>query len=206
MKQKKKSLFVLSLPGQADAFRRSPEAAERLDTIHQYDLEAASWEPYGGLIFTMYADQHLLGRLRPRLRAFLAGGGRIFFNGHVMEPFLEELEPFRPMERPTMDDFRVERMADHSLYDGIDPALLNRRKGVAGFFGRGANPAPEGAQVVMAFRNGTFPVDWEYRPQGGGALYVHSGNDLWACMEKEEENRRFFFRTLTWLEGGDHAA
>ena len=199
----KKILFVLAIEEQGIKFWGDKVFNEKIVAISQYKLDDIDFNEYSGIILSLYVDQYLLLELKEKLKTFLNNGNKIFLNGHIFKPFLEELNTFIPIEKPKLKDFKITQLAEHTVYKGIDVAKLFKRKGVAGFFGRGMNPPPKGANNIIAIKNGQTIVDWEYKINTG-ALYVHSGNDLWACMECFEDNFKLFKNIIEWIEKENH--
>lgn len=176
-----------------------PQLSAHIDCIDQYELSEIHLQDYAGLILSMHVDQRWIASQTDLLENYLAGGGAIAFNGHIAYPFLPELRPFVPMKIEHVSDLAVEPQQTHPVFAGLDPARMNCRRGVAGFWGRGFNPPPEGAVVLQTLRHGTVPVDWVYYPAGGGRLFIHSGNDLWTNFERPDDNIRVAHQLVTWL-------
>ncbi|QDF29698.1 hypothetical protein [Halarcobacter anaerophilus] len=197
---KEKILFVTSIPNQAKRFWDRKEYENIVEAISQYELENIDLKEYKAIIFSMYIDQYILCNIGNKLKEFLENGKKIFLNGHIIKPFFKELKTFIPMKRPTLEEFKIIKLQEHLVYKNIDIEKLNKRKGVAGFFSRGGNPAPKGAEHIIAVKQKEVIVDWEYRINNG-SLYVHSGNDLWTCMEKEEDNYALFNNIINWIQG-----
>lgn len=146
--------------------------------LAQSDLDAAALEGARGLVTGNLLDQNAMLRLRPVLEDFLDAGGRWLFNGHVMRPMIEGLTPYRPMAAPKRADFTQTRLAPHPIFAGVEIGKLETNRGVAGFYGRGANPMPAGGIAVTGLRGGTVPVDWLWVRPTGGRVFSHAGNDL----------------------------
>ena len=157
-----------------EAVRARPE----VQVVEQVDLTAQVLAGAQGLVTGNLLDQNAMLALRPALEAFLDAGGRWFFNGHILRPLVEGLQFYRPMEAPKRPDFAQTRLAPHPIFDAIEIEKLETNKGVAGFYGRGANPMPEGATAVTGLRAGTVPVDWLWCRPRGGRIFSHAGNDL----------------------------
>lgn len=192
----KKVLFSLADENQTKSFRDKFE--NRLVAFSQYELQKLDFSDYSGIILTLYSDQYLLKKLGKKFESFLENGGKLFINGHIFKPFLKELSVFEPVENIKLPDFMVTQLSKHEIYININTKKLSKRKGVAGFFSRGSNPPPNGAKHIMAIKNSTVIADWECEV-GRGKLYVHSGNDLWACMEQKDDNLQIFENILNYL-------
>lgn len=153
-----------------------------IDVYQQYDTERLDWSQYDAVLLSMSADQVHLAEMTPKLETYLNGGGTLLINGHVARPFLPELTRYEPMEKRGLKELVIHRESEHPLFEGITAESLTLRKGVAGFYGRGSNPPPQGAVVIHSVGPDRVAVDWIYdRPQGG-RIFVHSGVELWAVL------------------------
>ncbi|GAA6202311.1 hypothetical protein [Aquicoccus sp. SU-CL01552] len=170
--------------------------------ISQAELSVTHLEQAGGLVTGRPLDQNALLALRPAIEAFLDRGGRWFFNGHVVRPLIDGLAPFEPMAMPKRPDFDQTRLAPHPIFDGIEIGKLETNKGVAGFYGRGANPMPPGAIAVTGLRGGTVPVDWVWCRPRGGRVFSHAGNDLGQMGLEWGLAALLQTRILDWAAGG----
>jgi hypothetical protein len=170
--------------------------------VPQAELGAADLEGAAGLVTGNLLDQNAMLELSPAVEAFLDAGGRWFFNGHMVRPLIAGLEPYQPMQAPKRPDFDQTRLAPHPILDGIEIDKLETNKGVAGFYGRGANPMPEGAVAVTGLRGGTVPVDWLWCRPGGGRVFSHAGNDLGQMGLEWDLSDTLHTRILDWAAGG----
>lgn len=151
----------------------------------QYDTERLDWTGYDAVLISMSADQVHLGEIRPKLEAYLDGGGTLLINGHIARPFLPELSRYEPMEKRGLKELVIHRENEHPLFAGVPADSLTLRKGVAGFYGRGTNPPPDGALVIHSVGPDHVAVDWLYERPKGGRIFVHSGVELWAVLMLE---------------------
>lgn len=157
------------------------------------------------LLIPANADQRFLMTLQPQLEQWLLAGGTMVINGHVAYPFLRWLQPFEVQPCPGLAGLQVARAAPHPVFDGVDPAHLTYRRGVAGFYARGANPPPPGALVLNTLGPGQQPIDWLLALPGGGRLLVHSGNDLWMYANGQDSAARIVPQLFDWLASGETA-
>lgn len=164
--------------------------------LHETDLAACR-----ALLVPAHADQRHLQQHGALLEAYLESGGTMVFNGHVAYPFLRWLRPFVPGTVGGIAGLRVQRAAPHPVFDGVDPEHLTFRRGVAGFYARGGNPAPAGAQVLNTLGPDAQPVDWVLSLPGGGRLLAHSGNDLWMYAGSADSAGRIVPQLFDWLHG-----
>lgn len=185
-------------PEGAPALR--PYAAQGLiEFVDQYDLEAIDWSARRALIITMHADQRLLQRLSAMWERLLDRGGVILFNGHIAHPFLPILPKFVKIVKPSLDQFAVVKLQDHPVYHGLPAELMNKRRGVAGFWGRGHNPPPAGAHILQALDHGRVAIDWVWRRPQGGTVFMHGGNDLWSNFEDSALNMQVARQAIGWI-------
>lgn len=188
--------------GGVNMLMKSPDLGTRLDVVPLYQFAAVELGRYRGLLIGLHVDQRYLAARRAQIEAFLAGGGTVVFCGHVAHPFLAELAPYRPIAGYGVDDLVVARACEHPVWRGVDTADLTWRRGVAGFYGRGANPPPAGATVIHTLGPGRHPVDFECRPAVGGRLLVHAGADLWGYLEADSSAARMAPQLLDWIAAG----
>lgn len=170
-----------------------------IDLVPFYDLERTALSRARGLLLGLHSDQRYLASRRGQLEAFLAGGGTIVVCGHIGHPFLAELSRFQPIPGYRVDDLAVNREADHPVWAGVDPADLSKRRGVAGFYGRGSNPPPPGASIINSLGPSRCPVDFDCRPAVGGRLLVHAGADLWGYFGSGNSSERIMPQLFDWI-------
>jgi hypothetical protein len=180
------ALLILSEYGPPDGVFNAMIKQGRIATVYDSDLDDTALDRAMAVITTMHLDQIGFRRHADALHRLLARGGRIFFNGHLVVPFLPGLQPFVPLPSQRRHDYDLVRLADHPIFAGIEMRNLVTRKSVAGFYGRGHAPLPEGAVAITGLGPDRVPVDWEWRPLEGGAVFVHSGNELWSMGGDEE--------------------
>lgn len=171
-----------------------------IDPIAEWDVTPARITAAGGVILTMHLDQIRAEGWAGAFDALLAGGGRIFLNGHMARPFLSGLAPFVLSGR-SRADLHQTVLAPHPVFDGIDRELFQRRRGVAGFYGRGHNPPPPGAVALTGIGRTQAPLDWVWHAPTGGAIFSHAGNDLWTNTEEDGANERLALNVLDWVTG-----
>lgn len=181
------------------AVATDPAFGRRVDVCLLHELAHADLGLYRGLLIGLHADQRFLQRNRVKLETFLRQNGVIVFCGHVGHSFLAELAPFEPIADYSVEDLRVCRLAEHPVWAGVDTEDLTWRRGVTGFYGRGANPPPVGAEVIHGLGPKGVPVDFECRPEQGGRLLVHAGVDLWGYVNATNSTRRIVPQLLDWI-------
>ncbi|MCS6801824.1 MAG: phosphate starvation-inducible protein PhoH [Dehalococcoidia bacterium] len=193
-------LLLLDLDnGPSEGSRQAERFAGRLATIDIYALDRADLTPYRALIIPAFSDQEWLYAQRAVIRQFLDGGRVLLFSGHLFRPWLPGGSAFVPRQIRSHADYEVRLLRPHPLFDGVNLADLVYRRGVAGFFARGSNPPPPGAEPLLAFDDGT-PVLYLDRVSSGGTLLVHSGNDLFGYFDVPAGETTFGARVLAWID------
>jgi hypothetical protein len=195
-------LFLSTLPDQGRELLEVTNTESQVERRDQYELSDLDLRCYRAVIISMMADQRHLQNCSAQLDSFLQGGGWIVLNGHIELPFLPELKPFEAIFKPSLEDFKLQSINEHPVFAGIEVDGLNMRRGVAGFWARGANPPPDSAQVLNTMKRGDAPVDWVYRRPDGGCLFMHSGNDMWVTVLDESINHKLFTQMLDWIGEG----
>jgi len=187
-----------------------PSAIERLIATgvltvkQQVDLADADFRRARGMITTTYLDQIDFLERRAAIAGFLARGGRIVFNGHIVRPFIEGVLPFVPLASKLRVDFELVRLSPHPVFAGIPISTHQAQMGVSGFYGRGHNPPLAGAIHLTGIGPERLPVDWEWLQPNGGGLFVHAGNDLWHVSDDQEVNDLMAERLVAWARGDQH--
>jgi len=187
-------LWVQNTPGQAPEFTGNL-APHCFDIIQQTHLDGTPLN-YDGIVLGMHSDQRHLASQTDRLMEYMNSGGSIIFNGHVAHAFLPFLTPFVPVVQNGLESLRVQIETAHPLTELLTADDLTFQRGVAGFYGRGANPPPKDATILASIGPDRAPVDW-FMPHGTGQLYVHAGNDCFSFLRRADPDgltalRRFF--------------
>lgn len=174
-------LFLKNTAGGLPAF--FPKLAHhQFDIIQQYEAERLDWTVYDAIILTTHSDQHHLREMSDKLDAYMDRGGTILFNGHVAQCFLPELTKFQPLPKRGRAELAVHRAKNHPAFVGVDDDMLSFRKGVSGFYGRGMNPPPQGAEIINTIGPDHWPLDWIHTRTSGGRIFMHAGNDIWGFL------------------------
>jgi hypothetical protein len=179
--------------------------AGRLRLVRQVDLQPSDLDGACGLVTTIYLDQIDFANRRSAIAAFLATGGRIVFNGHVVRPFIDGMQPFVPLASQRRSDLALERLTPHPVFAGVIAQAHQTQKGVAGFYGRGHNPPLPGATHLTGIGPDRLPVDWEWLTPGGGGLFVHAGNDIWGTADDAGVDALIAERIVDWALAGRSA-
>lgn len=179
-------------PGEGSPGMGPFNAPPPMEAHDVYELEHLDLAGVTGMLITGMCDQVHLARHSELLEGFVRSGGRIVFNGHVVERFLPGLPKWRRMTYRNPSDLVIRRAADHPIFEGVDMSEVLYRTGVpgthtpeelakigvAGFYGRGYSlDLPEGATVVNTIGQLGGPIDYVF-PLGDGEVFVHGGLDL----------------------------
>lgn len=206
MTREARVLLILSADGPPPAPFAKAIAAGVVQPAPQMEL-ADRIAQARGLITTAHLDQVDFASRAAALAHFFDHGGRLAFMGHLVRPFLPDLSVFIPLAAMRRADFALVAKGRHPVFAGMDRTLLETRRGVAGFYGRGHAPLPEGAQVLTGIGPEELPIDWIWERPAGGAILMHSGNDLWTIADDAAVNLAFAERLSGWCAGaGDVAA
>lgn len=190
---------ILLTMGDAPPLCRHPTLGTAVRAVDCYALTNDELAHASALLIGMHCDQIELERRRSTLDAFVASGGCVVVCGQVTRPFLGGLTPMSWLDGYRLDDLAVRRVADHPVWDGVDPSELTFRRGVAGFYGRAYWPQPPpGALIVHSLGDAEHPLDVIYG-HGAGEVLVHGGNDLWAYHDAHDSTARMTPQLLTWL-------
>ena len=197
----RRCLFLKPIRGAGGDLPDVMDHTDRADEVAQYDLDGVRLADYAALMLPAHLDQRWFGTQTARVTAFLDGGGTLVFNGHVAWPMLPEFRPFVPLASRRLDDLRVNRLAAHPVFDGVAEEELTFRRGVAGFYGRGHNPPPDGAVALHGLGPGGAPVDWVWERPRGGRILMHAGNDLWMYAGAADTTGRIVPQLIAWACG-----
>jgi hypothetical protein len=164
-------------PSLADRGRFAPVLFERLG---QYDLPDTDLARYAALAISIHADLRFLLAHKDRLAGYLDQGGVVLWSGPMAYPVIDGVGAFVPRPKRDLTGLKITRLADHPLFDGVTGEDLTFRRGVAGFWGRGHNPAPVGAVLLngMDVDPQAAPIDWIWDRPAGGIVISHAGNDF----------------------------
>ncbi|MEQ8284428.1 hypothetical protein [Thalassospira sp.] len=157
--------------------RFAPVVFERVD---QYDLPDQDLSRFAVLSVSIHADQRFLLSQKDAIARYLDQGGIVLWSGPMAYPVIDGVGEFTPRPKRNLAGLTVTRLADHPLFDGISGQDLTFRKGVAGFWGRGHNPAPKDALLLNGLDTDpeNAPVDWIWNRPDGGIVISHAGNDF----------------------------
>ncbi|WP_246249119.1 hypothetical protein [Chelativorans alearense] len=187
--------------GPSETVRRAA-AQGKLKIVSQSELTPDILLAHSGLITGNQLDQNAMLAMKGALAAFLDAGGQWFFNGHMLRPLVDGMAQYRPIAAPTRADFVLSSVNAHPIFQGIDLKKLETNRGVAGFYGRGCNPLPEGAVAVNGLGETLVPVDWVWARPGGGRIFSHSGNDLGSIGLEWDLAPELSRRIIDWADGG----
>ncbi len=194
-------LHLVSISHETQSFLTLPEACG-MRSVGVRALTAADILHAKAILVPAHVDQRALATHATSLMHFLDGGGTLVFNGHLVYPVLPGLASFCPARGRGRADLMVERVAPHPVFDGVNVDDLSLRRGVAGFYARGANPPPAGARVLPRLTADGSPIDWIWRRPQGGQILMHSGNTMWMYVDDDTSAARIGPQLLRWLDAG----
>lgn len=195
----KSILYIRGVDGAMGNFAQTGELQRNANFCSVYDLAQVDLSTYSSILISAHVDQIALQKQHHQLQFFLEQGGVFVINGHITYPFLDELCAFIPLKDQRLDNLRIKRLNKHAIFEGVSVDDLTFRRGVAGFYGRGYNPAPEGSLLIHAVGEGMYPVDWLYHHSSGGAILMHSSNDIWMHAADKTSARHIAPQLLSWL-------
>lgn len=194
-----KILFIKNTAGGLPAFFPKLSGLQ-FDIFQQYEIDRLNFEDYAMITISNHSDQYHLASLQQKFETYLQAGGTIFFNGHIETPFLSDFKPFVPLPKRGKEELQVSLAQDHPAFTDVTNEMLSYRKGVAGFYGRGMNPPPEGAEILTLIGPEDWPLDWIYHPPQGGRIFCHAGNEIWGfLMIGAPENLPLVQQFFDWL-------
>jgi hypothetical protein len=194
-------LFIHSHYGIDELLFQHQADRGHLRLVRERDLDAAHFAAASGLITTQHLGQVGLMQHAGSLQALLARGGRWIFNGHLARALVPGLGAYLPLGNPRRADFALTRLSHHPVFDGIDQKALEEDRGVAGFYGRGHNPMPQGATAINGIGPQLLPVDWDWALPGGGRILSHAGNDFWNSGDDDALKQVLADCALAWVSG-----
>lgn len=183
------------------AFGERERKKRRKDNLHlidQYELEHLDLNQYDCLFVTDFVDQEFLYEQRKKIEAFLQQRKVVIFCGHLFRKWLPGASLFLPKKINHYKDYEVCIAEEHPIFQGVDPYDMTYNKGVAGFFARGYHPLPEGAQVLLAFKDNT-PITYIDRQSTPGTILVHAGRDLLAYENQQKTTDRISRQIYEWI-------
>lgn len=162
-------------PGRGPAHH--PRLRGRVAVIDCYDLPHVDLDRYAGVIVAGgQIDQRWLSNTEPSCAATWMPAASSSSVAASTAPGCRA-RPFIPKQVTSHRDYAIRIVAHHPVLAGVEDGDLTLRRGVAGFFGRGHHPPPDGAQVLTAFHSGE-PATYVYRDTTRGTILVQSTSDL----------------------------
>lgn len=173
-----------------------------MQSLSLRDMSDADFDGREIILIEAHIDQRALLGHREVLGRHLDQGGTIVFNGHLVYPIFEGLDIFQVAQGRGVNDLVIERVHEHPVFEGVDCQDLSFRRGVAGFYARGANPAPEGAIVIHRLQADGSPIDWVWSRPKGGQIFMHSGNTMWMYLNDSTSAARIAPQLVNWAKSG----
>ncbi len=193
--------MILLLDARTGTKSRSTEplVRDRMHVEDVYHLPELDLDHFAALHVSGMVDQEFLWRERDVIAGFLAAGRVVVYCGHLLRPWLPGCGTFVPAPVTSYRDYEVRIVSPpHPVFDGVDADDLTFRRGVAGFFARGHNPPPAGAEVLAELAGGQ-PVTWVDRSTTRGTIFVHAGNDLIGFAD-DSSAARLGPQLVDWVE------
>lgn len=182
---------------------KNPVIGEAFDAIDIYDLERTDLTQYLAVAVPGLADQIYLAQHAEQIRAFLDKGRVLIYSGMLFTPWLPGGGDYHPKTIHSYKDYFLHVVTPHPIFAGIEIDDLIFRRGVAGFFARGHNDVPRGAETVLALPGGE-PVVYVDRVSTHGTILCHSGNDLLGYGKSEDTTARLVPQLLAWMRAEAH--
>lgn len=154
------------------------------------------------ILIDAHCDQRFLCKFSADLEYHLSAGGTVVFNGHLEYPIFKELASFQVAQGRGRSDLLIERVHSHPVFNQVDCQDISLRRGVAGFYARGANPPPEGAVVLHRLVKDHSPIDWIWKRPAGGQIFMHSGNNMWMYINDETSAKYITPQLIEWISSG----
>jgi len=149
-----------------------------LQPIH--GLHEIEIDQYDVIYLPSAHDQLYMQKQTQRMLDYLAGGGNLVINGHILRPWLPFLKPFQPVPPRPFTNLRIHPHTPGKYFGKMDYETLPIHGGILGHYSRGWSEPPEGAQLLsmIGAPDDLHPVDWVWRYPGGGNVFVHNGDCL----------------------------
>ncbi len=162
-----------------------------VDLIEMDDLPTADLRGVAGLVLAGRSDQQQLAGMRDRIGTLLDRGGAVVFSGQLTHDWLPGTVRFE--RRATTDVDGPPVLADHPIFDGVDPAEL-----AGSFLYRdGWHRPPDDAEVIAWRADGT-PGAYIAEAAAGRVL-VHGGANLLANGSTRGTATRIVPQLVEWL-------
>jgi hypothetical protein len=191
-------VLVLDAQSSAIASHDHLGAEDGVEVIDVYELPSLDLDRFAAMLVTDMVDQEFLWQQREVVASFLAHGRVVVFCGQLLRDWLPGCGTFVPARITSMRDYAVQLVEAHPVFAGVDPRDLTFRRGVAGFFARGHNPPPHGAQVLATLTGGQ-PTTWIDRTTTPGTVFAHAGNSLMYYAQVDSTATRVAPQLLAWI-------
>ncbi len=185
----------------------------RYTGIEMYALETFDLAGVDVLIVPDMHDQIFMKGLEPKLTAFLADGGHLLINGHITEPWLPCLSPFKAVSPRPFTNWMIRAAQPGVFFGRMDFENFHRHEGILGQYARGYSDPPPGAQWLCVIggprADGTVdegPIDWVWRMPGGGKVLMHNGDNIHHFCSDPRHQPNLFHDLLRGLIFSDEPA
>lgn len=197
-----KTDFLVLDAGTIFARTRSQGVADQPDFnfLDIYSLGEADLSLYKCLVVTGFSDQDFLYDKRHMIRNFLDDRKVVVFCGNLVTGWLPGGKPFVAKDIKRFSDYRIRKVIDHPIFQGVEEEDMTLKKGVAGFFARGHHPVPEGGEVLLTLNEGE-PITYIDRNSTNGTILAHVGFDLFGYMQTDEKKStdRISMQLRNWV-------
>lgn len=170
----------------------------RVETVDCYALAHTDLARFAVIVVPTMIDQEHLTRHRSVIRSYLDGGGVLIFGGQIHRDWLPGAARFEAITPASLRSYRVAEIAEHPIFEGVEPDDLTFRRGVAGFFARGHHRPPAGAEVLIRLSGGE-PVTYVDRVSTAGTIILQSNGDLLAYGDEDSSSAaRIPAQLISW--------
>lgn len=194
-------LHILAMDNESLNFREILRQ-RGITSILLRELTATMICDYPVILIDAHSDQRALCAFTDQFEQQLAAGGTIVFNGQLVYPIFHHLAMFQVAKGRGFNDLLIERVNMHPVFQQVDCQDLSVKRGVAGFYARGANPPPAEAIVLHRLIKDHSPIDWLWRRAEGGQIFMHSGNNIWLYTNDSTSARHIVPQLLDWVQAG----
>lgn len=194
-------LHIMAMENKPDAFPDTlREKAIRSVLLRK--LTASDIKNCQVILIDAHCDQRALCHFNQQLEQHLCSGGTVVFNGHLEYPVFSHLNNFQVAAGRGFEDLLIERVSPHPVFHNVRCEDISIRRGVAGFYARGANPAPANAVILHRLIKDHSPVDWVWRRPAGGQIFMHSGNNMWMYLNDDSSAKYIVPQLISWALAG----
>lgn len=173
-----------------------PDFAERLKghwqvtLVPEAEIPNVDLTPFRVVYVPTPHDQILMQRHTQQFLDYLAGGGNLLINGHIVRPWLPFLNRFQAVPPRPFTNLMIRPHTPGPYLGRMDFETFHRHGGILGHYARGWSDPPDGAQLLAMIGppDDLKPVDWVWRFPGGGKVFMHNGDGIhWFQSQSRDE-------------------